>query len=286
MNYFNLILISTHQDDKNIYKLIKNLDSENLNIKIYLLIVSQNCKINYSVSNTLNLTVEFIQAEKMGLSKARNIGLKYLINKNINSEYIMFPDDDTSFDDNFKQNFKQILGSNKCYITPIYNEGTKNLYLGKVIKQDTLLNENNHQYIGSPNQIILYDKFKTEIIFNENLGVGAQNGSCEDYDLFIRLNRKGAKYYSIDTIYSYHPSKQFKNQTNESELIRKYKSYSLGFYYIIIKYNKKKFILTFILRPILGTLISILKLDYKMTKVYVNVFLFRLKLLFIINKQL
>jgi hypothetical protein len=278
MNYFNLILISTHQDDKNIYNLLKNLDSENLNIKVFLLIVSQNCKINYIVSNVLNLTIQFIQTEKMGLSKARNIGLNYLINNNVKSEYIMFPDDDTSFDDNFIQNFKQILGSNKCYITPIYNEGTKNLYLGKFIKPDKLMNEKDHQYVGSPNQIILYSKFINFIYFDENLGVGTINGSCEDLDLYFRLNRTGAKFYSINKLYSYHPSKKSKNKTKTRQVFKRYKSYSLGYFFLMKKYNKTRFIFPFLIRPIFGSFYNLIFLNLKMINVYVSLFFFRLYL--------
>jgi len=46
------------------------------------------------------------------LSKARNIALKYLIINSISSKYIMFPDDDSSFDSLFflKGNKFKVVG--------------------------------------------------------------------------------------------------------------------------------------------------------------------------------
>jgi hypothetical protein len=48
----------------------------------------------------------FINELKMGLSKARNIALKYLLDNILSAEYIMFPDDDSSFDSVFFDNFQ------------------------------------------------------------------------------------------------------------------------------------------------------------------------------------
>jgi glycosyltransferase involved in cell wall biosynthesis len=136
MTNYNLILITTHQDKLHILKLIDSIDDNIKNIKVLLVVVSQECKLEYKTKNSL-LTIVFIDEEKMGLSKARNIALKYLLNNNLSAEYIMFPDDDSSFDVSFFIHFPSILGSNKCYITPIYNEGTKDLYLGKKTVDNT-----------------------------------------------------------------------------------------------------------------------------------------------------
>lgn len=278
MNY-NLIMIATHRDNLNIFNLIENLDNIYNELSLLLVLVSQESSIKYTPKRN-NLTIKFIDEKKVGLSKARNIGLNYLLKNNISSEYIMFPDDDSTFDSTFFKNFKNILDSKKCYITPIYNCGTKELYLGKKIKENTLLNEDSHKFVGSPNQVILYEKFKDEIYFDENLGVGSNNGSCEDYDLYIRLNRIGAKFYTINEIYNFHPSKKNKNKISIEDLIKRYKNYSLGYQYIAKKYNKKNILFSYLTRPLLATIINLLMLNFKMSRLYITIYIFRLKLVY------
>lgn len=274
----NLILITTHQDDLNIFKLIDSIDSNIENIEVLLVVVSQECEINYLSKNPL-LSIVFIQENKMGLAKARNIALKYLLNNTISAEYIMFPDDDSSFDENFFVYFPSVLNTDRCYITPIYNEGTNELYLGKLLNEGSFINEDKHSLIGSPNQVILYEKFKEHVFFDEDLGVGGKFGSCEDYDQYIRLSRAGAKFYYISKIYSFHPAKSTKNLLSLKETKKRYKSYSPGFVCIIKKYKKYKFIPLFLLRPLGGTLIKTFGFDFKMANVYFSVFFFRIGLL-------
>ena len=279
MQNFNLIMVTTHQDDLSVFKLIDSIGGNIVNIKVLLLVVSQECKIVYKSKSPL-LTIVFIDELKMGLSKARNIALKYLLQNSISAEYIMFPDDDSSFDQGFFINFPVILNSNKCYITPIYNTGTKDLYFGKLLKYNCFINENRHSLIGSPNQVVLYEKFKKKIFFNEELGVGSKYGSCEDYDLFIRLNKSGAKYFFISNIYSYHPSKLTKNIGSLNEIVKRHKSYSPGFVFIIKKYSKYRFLPSFLVRPLVGSVYKLLMFDFKMASVYCQVFFFRIKLLY------
>ena len=159
MKDFDLIMITTHQNDLNIYKLINSIDSNIENLKVMLVVVSQKCKVALISKNPL-LSIVFFETDKMGLSKARNIALNYLLQNNISSEYIMFPDDDSSFDVNFFLNFPRLLNTDKCYITPIYNTGTKDLYFDRAPRDDKQILPSDHQLIGSPNQIILYDKLK------------------------------------------------------------------------------------------------------------------------------
>lgn len=272
-------MVTTHQDDLNVFKLIDSIDNNIKNIKVLLVVVSQECEINY-ISKSPLLSIIFLSELKMGLSKARNVALKYLSNTVLSAEYIMFPDDDSSFDGNFFQHFPTILGSNKCYISPIYNEGTNDLYLGKSVDEGSFINEDIHSLIGSPNQIILYEKFKEHLFFDEELGVGGKFGSCEDYDNFIRLNRIGAAFFYISKIYSFHPSKTTKNLLSLKETIKRYKSYSPGFVFIIKKYKKYNFIPIFLIRPLGGCFVSLFKFDLKMANVYIAVFFYRLELLF------
>ncbi|MGL2988117.1 hypothetical protein ACSVH5_11020 [Flavobacterium sp. RSSA_27] len=281
-------MATTHQDDLNVFKLIDSIDSNIENIEVLLVVVSQECEINYISKNPL-LSMVFIQENKMGLSKARNIALKYLLEYNISAEYIMFPDDDSSFDENFFLNFPTVLNTNKCYITPIYNEGSKDLYFGKQTPNNNIIIPSDHQLIGSPNQIILYDKLKTQIFFNEKLGVGALYGSSEDMDLFIKIFNQGEEFVFTNDIYSYHPKKvaAYKN-TEFKKIIKRFESYSSGFAYVIFKYRLFSFIPEYLIRTFGAFIVFLLKFQFKLAFAYFFQFFIRIKILltFLFNRHL
>ncbi|QOG03790.1 hypothetical protein [Flavobacterium sp. MDT1-60] len=277
---FNLVMIATHQNELNIFKLIDSVNRNVKNIKVLLLVVSQECEISYQPTRDSSLSIVFINEVKMGLSKARNIALRYLSDKNISSEYIMFPDDDSSFDDFFFLNFFQILKTDKCYITPIFNEGSQDLYFGKRTPDGKILTPLDHQLIGSPNQIILYDKLKSKIIFDEKLGVGAIYGSSEDIDLFIKLFNTGEQFVFINNIYTYHPKKiaAYKN-TKFAKIIKRFESYSNGFAYIIFKYRLYGFIPEYLIRTFGAFIVFTFKLQFKLAFAYLLQFFIRIKIL-------
>ena len=287
MSSYNLIFISTHQDNFHIYKLINSIRPNIKNIKTLLLIVSQECEIDNNSNNEL-LDIISVESLKISLSKARNIALDYLLQNRISSEYIMFPDDDTSFDQIFFENFSTILNSNKNYITPIYKEGTKDLYFGRKTKDNKIITPRDHQLIGSPNQIILYDYLKSDIQFDEKLGVGAQYGSSEDFDLYLKLYQKGNQFFFTNKLYNYHPAKvaAYKN-VNLNHIVKRFENYSSGFAYIIFKYKLFKLIPEYLFRTFVAFIFFGLKLDFKLSRAYLTQFFIRIKLLsyFLFNKK-
>jgi hypothetical protein len=279
MKDFNLIMITTHQDDLNIYKLINSIDCNIENLKVMLIVISQKCKIEIRSNNPM-LSIIFFETGKMGLSKARNIGLNYLLANNISSEFIMFPDDDSSFDKLFFINFPRILNTNKCYITPIFNTGTKDLYFGKAYHNDKRISISDHQLIGSPNQIILYDKLKNNIFFNENLGAGALFGSSEDIDLFIKLFNKGEHFFFINSIYTYHPKKvSAYKAVSLNNILKRFKSYSYGFAYIIFEYRLFYLIPEYLIRTFAAFIVFFFKFQFKLSLAYLIQFFIRIKIL-------
>ena len=288
MKKIDLIMVTTHQDNLNVFKLIDSIDNNIKKIKVLMVVVSQECEISYSSKNSF-LSIAFIQESKMGLSKARNIALKYLLSNDISAEYIMFPDDDSSFDENFFLYFSTVLNTNKCYITPIYNEGSKELYFGKQTPNNKIIIPSDHQLIGSPNQIILYDKLKNQIFFNEKLGVGALYGSSEDMDLFIKIFNLGEKFVFTNDIYSYHPKKvaAYKN-SKFKKIIKRFESYSSGFAYVIFKYRLFSFIPEYLFRTFGAFIVFLLKFQFKLAFAYLLQFFIRIKVLltFLFNKGL
>ena len=286
MSNYDLIFLTTHQNDDHINKLIDSIDTNIINTKILVIIVSQECDIEFNSNNEL-LRIAVIKTLKMSLSNARNIALDYLCQNSISSEYIMFPDDDSSFDQIFFKNFFTILNSNKNYITPIYKEGTKELYFGKKTKENRIIAPNDHQLIGSPNQIILYDSLKSEIKFDEKLGVGAKFGSSEDFDLFLKLHQKANEFLFTNQLYSYHPAKvaAYKN-VKLADIVNRFENYSSGFAYVIFKYKLFSLIPEYLFRTFAAFIIFGLKFNFKLSIAYFVQFFIRIKLLsyFLFNK--
>ena len=288
MKNFDLIMVTTHQDELNIFKLISSIDNNIENINVLLIVLSQECIIVYIPVNPL-LSIVFIEDSKMGLSKARNIAMHYLLNNSFSAEYIMFPDDDSSYDENFFFKFPDIQNLNRCFVTSIYNEGTKDIYIGKKTTSDVLLGISDLRLIGSPNQIILYDKLKHQIFFNEQLGVGALYGSSEDMDLFIRLFNQGEQFVYTNKIYSYHPKKvaAYKN-TKFKNIVERFRNYSSGFAYLIFKYRLYYFIPEYLIRTLLAFFVFFLKFQFKLAFAYLFQFFIRIGILikFSFNKCL
>lgn len=279
-------MVATHQDDLNIFKLIDSIDSNTLNIKVLLIVVSQECEIAYVPKNPL-LSIFFIQQSRMGLSKARNIGLDFLKKNNICSKFIMFPDDDTTFDPYFFHYFNKCLNSEFNYVIPIYCENSdKRLYLGKILNEGQHLSYKNHYMIGSPNQVLSYQRNIDYLYFDEKLGVGAIYGSCEDYDLFLRLLNRNEKFLYTSKVYNYHPQKTltFKN-LGVRQIYNRITSYSLGFIYVVKKYNLYALLPYFFLKPLLACFYYLLRINFKLSYLYFKLFFFRVYNFFNFNKN-
>ena len=288
MKNFDLIMVTTHQDDKNIFKLINSIDDNIININVLLLVLSQDCKIIYSPKSAL-LSIVFIDECKMGLSKARNIGLNYLSDNEFSAEYITFPDDDSSFDSHFFSKFAYIQNSNRCFITPIYDNGTKNIYIGKTTDKDIRLNKSNIRLVGSPNQIVLFNKLKDRLFFDEKLGVGALYGSSEDMDLFVRLLNDGECFFYTNELYSYHPKKVAAYQdTKFKSIVNRFRNYSAGFAYLIFRHRLYSFIPQYLIRTLVAFIIFFIRLQFKLSAAYLFQFFIRVAILwkFLFNKNL
>lgn len=286
MNKFDLIMISTHQNDVNIYKLLQSIDNNILNINLLLILISQDTVVNFNPKSDM-FKIIILEDSKMGLSKARNIGLKHLVSNDITCDFIMFPDDDSTFDINFFKSFPEILKTNNCYITPIYNEGTRDFYIGVDNESDFKMKLSNLRLVGSPNQILPYEQLKNKIYFDEKLGVGGLYGSSEDMDLFVRLSLGGQIFYYTAKCYSFHP-KKISNYKNKPliAIVKRFISYSEGFAFVLFKYKLYSFIPEYLIRTLVASVIFLLKFDIKLSAAYLLQFFARIYfLIFFCSKR-
>lgn len=282
---YDLVMVTTFQNHTHINNLISSIDNNNVDVRLLLIAVSQNCDLEFVPKNQ-NVFINFLHVDLMSLSKARNLALRFLSETKVNSRFIMFPDDDSTFDAFFFKNFNTVVQPGFNYITPIFNTGTDKYYLGNPNMDEKEINIENHNLIGSPNQILDYELSKEEIFFNENLGVGATYGSCEDLELFIRLSRKGRLFFYTSKLFSYHPDKKsFYYKNDFKKIISRFRNYSSGFAFLIIEYKFYRWIPNFIFRSFAASFYYFLQLKFKLSISYFIQAIIRVKLLLIIKKN-
>lgn len=109
---YNIIFIATFVDDKHINSLLSSIKQSNDTLRVFLLVLCQN---GYDISIESTPFVQFeriVIPDKICLSKARNICLDYIRRNGIQSQYVMFPDDDSVFDAFFFNNFRTYVRGN------------------------------------------------------------------------------------------------------------------------------------------------------------------------------
>ena len=175
------------------------------------------------------IEIVYINTEKKGLSRARNIGLKY-----IKGDYVGFPDDDCIYRDTKTLEKIVTIFENKnldvLTATIIHNEKKKegNKFVN--------INKFNVWIKGISYTMFFKRKVINEVgFFDERLGVGSdtQYGSGEETDYLIRALNKNFILYNTDNILIYHHIENFNNK----KIYKKAYSYSKGRMFVLKKHN-------------------------------------------------
>ena len=190
---------------------------------------------------------EYIKTAPCSLSKARNIGLKY-----VKGEYVGFPDDDCWYEPDTLSKVFSLLHSKYdgvvCYGSDENNNPTNSFaqYSQKISK---------YNHCGAISYTIFL-KFIKELSFDENLGVGSSHKflSGEETDYLIKFLEKSSSdvFYSRD-ICVHHPLA--KSDYFDSETKKAY-YYARGRGYLLRKHSYP-FILIFkaLCRPVGGIIL-------------------------------
>lgn len=202
----SLIMCTIGRTD-DVHKFIESLKNQTYN-NFELIIVDQN--EDNRISDILNFFPEIkektihVKSEK-GLSKARNVGLKY-----ITGNIYAFPDDDCLYGNDVLLNVNEFFKNNSNY--HVYSTNTCDPY------------NNKFSLISAPTENIEFDRnklqgcsftlfFKREeqlIYFDERMGVGSGFiwGSAEENDYLYRyLDNIKLGYFDKD-VFVYHPAKE------------------------------------------------------------------------------
>ncbi|MDY3874181.1 MAG: glycosyltransferase family A protein [Megamonas funiformis] len=212
------------------------------------------------------LKIKHINITEKGLSRARNIGLKY-----IEGEYIGFPDDDCIYQNDTLKTLVEIFKDNNIDVVT-----------GSIVRDLKKTTGNDIKKVN------IYDVwlkgisytmfFKKNVIkkigdFDEVLGVGSGTiyGSGEETDFLIRAIENNFLVWNTNKIMIYHPDENFNNE----KITQKAYFYSKGRMYVL---KKHKYNSIFIFINKIYPLIKIIRYFYckKKVKFYWSQFLGRI----------
>ncbi|MDO6499530.1 glycosyltransferase family 2 protein [Photobacterium sanguinicancri] len=197
--------------------------------KVEVIIVDQNERgfISNDISDFIGLNIKYIHSEKKGLSYNRNIGLRAAT-----GDILCFPDDDCKLYEDTLSSAEFFLANNRldfCMGRIFCRKNNLNI-IKKWPTKITKVNKFNSYFLNS--SITLFVNKECLIEFDENLGVGANFGSCEDADyIYCLLDNSAQGMYSPD-IELWHPTPDFQDIP-----LSKVENYAAGFRYYIRKNN-------------------------------------------------
>lgn len=195
--------------------------------KIEVIIVDQNDKsfIRDDILEFDGLNIKYIHSEKKGLSYNRNIGLREAC-----GEIVCFPDDDCKLYPDTLKSVELFLKRDQfdfCMGRIFCREHNKNI-IKNWPENSKKINRFNSYFLNS--SITLFVNKNKAIEFDEDLGVGAKFGSCEDADYIYRLLENNAQGCYDPLIEIWHPDPNF----HDIALV-KVNSYASGFSRFISK---------------------------------------------------
>ena len=271
---FSLILATVGRTAE-IDRLLKSLESQN-DVDFELIVVDQNednrlDSILEAYHQSMNIT--HIKSAR-GLSRARNVGLKY-----ITGDVIAFPDDDSWYPESTLEKVKNILISSdldgvscRCVDT------NGNDSAGKFSKDDGIIDKYNVWNRATSATIFLKSSVIERIDpFDESLGVGSGTiyGAGEETDFLLNALKKGAKIYYTPEIKVFHPNPSL--VYNDKTIKRAY-SYGCGIGKVIKKHNYPFWYkLKVLIRPLGGCVLSLLELRVSKARYHMNAFIGRLR---------
>lgn len=264
---FSLILCTINRT-KEVKELLDSLVSQ-IYKNFEIIIVDQNNdnKIDKLIEKFVCLDIKLLKSE-IGLSKARNFGLKYS-----KGDIVCFPDDDCIYPKELLNNINIFFQKNNYDILTgkTINKETNKIVAGKNKTKSSKLTT--FDILGSSTTLFIRKK-GFDISFDERFGLGAVFNAEEENELLFRLLKNKIKgYYCPDINYVYHPPSE-EDLTNLNRVrkrtiglgafIAKHLFSIEGFFYFI-KYN--------LVRPLFASLFYLIKLDLVKSKFYINRFI-------------
>lgn len=279
---YDLILITTCINQKNINNLIYSIQNSNINLNAFLIIVNQDQseikKFESFFTKCIILNKKPIDKVFFNTSEARNIAIQYILNNNLISKYVCFPDDDTTFDNNFFLELSNYVNDNiiKNFIFDVYCTDTNHLFHSIKYAEGKLISRSDFKFVGSVNILVNYDTFLNTGYFDTRFGVNALYGAGEDGDYFLR-SLKYQNFHYTKKLYNYHPSKNDKYyHLTYKETSERLKSYGKGVTVLLIKHKMYLHAFILIFKALGGSIYYLFKKMPNTSLAYLNAFFVRL----------
>lgn len=149
------------------------------------------------------IIVKHVKLNRRGLSHARNVGLRY-----VTGSIVAFGDDDCWYPANVFEKVETIVRQHEIVAFEIYDYEDQRPYKNyRFRKETTHMNPLLTFGVSSIEIFINLQRVSIrDIVFDENMGLGAKYPSGEENDLLIRLVRKGYSITHIPEVITYHTS--------------------------------------------------------------------------------
>ena len=209
-----------------------------------------------SINNNNN--IKFIINDTKNVSLKRNLGIDFFLRKN-KIKWISFFDSDCMLDiGNFIKikKYLEITNFNIVFVNLISPKGNK---IGNTLRNIPFLNFINIYRAGTPS-VIIKKKFITKL-FDTKFGIGTTNYSAEDTKFLI--DNFTFNVSVINDAFILHP-----DQTKDIIKISKYSYGQKQLIKTITTLHSVIFFMTIFFRPLFGLLVSFIKLDIYLLKIY------------------
>ncbi|WP_211025330.1 glycosyltransferase family 2 protein [Pectobacterium versatile] len=149
--------------------------------------------------------LKHIKQTRLGLSRARNVGLQYA-----DGDIIAFPDDDCCYDQDVLNAVLKFFSQPDCCYD-VFCTNTKDATSdASLIRSPEVVCEFTRQSPLGCSFTFFFDRRVKELEFDERLGVGSGFiwGSSEEHDFLFRVLDAGRKGYFDPNVMIYHPAKE------------------------------------------------------------------------------
>lgn len=261
-----LAFLTTLTDTDHIHNLLSSVASNNQTIDLVILLLQQNgIRIDAAPYQTGRTRIILLECpHRLSLSAARNRLIAYS-RGHLAPQYVMFPDDDSTYDASFFNLFAAAPPGNKL-INVRYSD--KDGYFHALPTFGKPLSPRDYKLAISVNMILTPATVEQTGAFDERLGAGARYGAGEDNDYFIRALQI-ARFTICPQLYNLHPSSTATfSELPLRQLVRRFNNYGKGVVFMLCKNGLRTQAAYICLRALGGAATSLLRLRLRMATAY------------------